>query len=62
MVAAQVPRLPAGAAGQTDEAESARQIGRDGAGGQKAILQAGVFVVNGLQPAHLLLDGVTLIV
>src|SRR4029079_17218197 len=56
MLGAQVDRLAARAAGEPGEAEPRGERRRDPAGGDEAVLQAGVLVVERAQLEHLALE------
>ena len=60
MQAALIPVLAAAASGEADDAESFGPFRQDGAGDEEAVLQTGVFVVDGFQAPDVGFDSLAL--
>ena len=61
VIAAQIPGLRAGSSNQADDAEALGELRRDAAGGEKTVLQSGVFVVDLLEAAYFIGDRLALL-
>ena len=60
LIDAQVLGDAAGTCGHAGQAQTQRQLALHATGGHEAVLQAGVFIVDAAQRAHLALDGIAL--